>query len=123
LLEYAPALAEHLKKENVVPAFYATKWYLMAFLDIFPFDITLRLWDVLLAEGYDIVFSIAINVLTMYQAELLGKSFDKIMAFLRSLEAKTDIDSDKFLASILKNKISSRKIKRVEAKLKKKGSI
>jgi hypothetical protein len=123
LLEYAPALAAHLKKENVVPAFYATKWYLMAFLDIFPFDITLRLWDVLFAEGYDIVFSIGINVLLMYQDQLLAKSFDKIMAFLRTLESKTDIDSDKFLATILRNKISTRKIRRVEARLKKKGSI
>jgi len=122
LEEYAPALADHFKKENVVPAFYATKWYLMAFLDIFPFDITLRLWDVLLAEGYDIVFSIAINVLIMYQDKLFGKSFDKIMAFLRSMESK-EIDTDKFLASILKNKISSRAIKRVAAKLKKKNSL
>jgi hypothetical protein len=123
LEEYCPELFKHLKKENVVPAFYATKWYLMAFLDIFPFDVTLRLWDVLFAEGYDIVFSIAINVLMMYQDKMKGQSFDRIMAFLRSLEAKTDIDTDKLLASILRNKISSRKIRKVEATLKKKGSI
>lgn len=118
LKEYAPALASHLAKENVVPAFYATKWYLMAFLDIFPFDITLRLWDLLFAEGYEIVFSIGINVLIMFQDQMISKSFDKIMGFLRSLETDIKMDTDKFLATIIKNKISVKKIKKLEAKLK-----
>lgn len=119
LKERAPALAAHLAKENVLAAFYATKWYLMAFLDIFPFDITLRLWDLLMAEGYEIVFSIAINVLIMFQDRMLGKSFDRIMAFLRTLETKVDIDTDKFIATIVKNKIPIKKIRKMDANLSK----
>lgn len=119
LKEYCPTLAAHLLKENVVPAFYATKWYLMAFLDIFPFDVTVRLWDVLFAEGYEMVFTFGVNVLMMYEDKLLGMTFDRIMGFFRSLETNTDLDTEKFMKSILKHKIPVKKIRKIEASLKK----
>jgi len=117
LKEYAPVLNAYLTKQNVLPAFYATKWYLMAFLDIFPFEITLRLWDLLFSEGYEIVYSIAINVLIIIQDKLIGKSFDKIMGYLRQLETTSELDVDKFMASIIRNKISLRKIRQIEGKI------
>jgi len=86
-------------------------------LDIFPFEITLRLWDLLFSEGYEIVYSIAINVLVMIQDKLIGKSFDKIMGFLRALETSTELDVDKFMSFIIKHKISQRKIRQVEGKI------
>jgi len=107
--QYCPTLAHHLLKENVVAAYYATKWYLLAFLDIFPFEITIRLWDLLFTEGYEISFSIGIGVMRMYEGEFLGKGFDKIMAFIRSLETLV-VDVDKFISFIMKNRIPSKKI-------------
>ena len=43
----------------------------------------------------------------------MGKSFDKIMAFLRTFETM-DINVDKFISFIMKNRISSRKIQQME---------
>ena len=50
---------------------------------------------------------------------MIGRPFDKVMAFLRSLESTVDVPVDKFIAVIVKNKISSRKLRQVESKLKK----
>jgi ankyrin repeat protein len=119
LSQYCSTLARHLAKENIMAPFYATKWYLLAFLDIFPFEVTVRLWDLLLAEGYEIVYSIAVSVMRNWEGDLLGKGFDKIMAFMRGLETIV-IDVDKFIAFITKNRIPTRKIRHLEDEYNKK---
>jgi len=116
---YCPTLNQHLLKENVLAPFYATKWYLMAFLDIFPFEVTLRLWDLLFAEGYTIVYSIGVGLMRMWEHEFLGKGFDKIMAFFRSLET-INVNVDKFISFIVKNRIPPRRILALEEEYSKK---
>lgn len=119
LNQYCSTLAHHLTKENIMAPFYATKWYLLAFLDIFPFEVTVRLWDLLLAEGYEIVYSIGVGVMRTWEGELLGKGFDKIMAFMRGLETMV-IDVDKFISFITRNRIPSKKIHHLEEEYNKK---
>jgi ankyrin repeat protein len=119
LSQYSPTLAHHLTKENVLAPFYTTKWYLLAFLDIFPFEVTIRLWDLLLAEGYEIVYSVGVGVMRMYEGEFLGKSFDKIMAFMRGMET-LNVNADKFISFIIKNRIPSKKIHALEEEYTKK---
>jgi len=122
LSQYCSTLASHLTKENIVAPFYATKWYLLAFLDIFPFEVTIRLWDLYLTEGYEIVYSIALGVLRRWEGELLGKGFDKIMAFIKGLETMV-VDVDKFISFIVKNRIPSRKIQHLEEEYNKKFNV
>ncbi len=50
--------------------FFGTKWFMLVFLDAFPFPITVRLWDLYVYRGYDIVFSIAIGLFKMFEREL-----------------------------------------------------
>lgn len=116
---YCPTLTHHLTKENIMAPFYATKWYLLAFLDIFPFEVTIRLWDLFLTEGYEICYSIGVGIMRMNEGEFLGKSFDKIMAFMRGLET-SPVDVDKFISFIVKNRIPTKKITSLEVEYSKK---
>jgi len=112
LAQFAPALAEHFKQQNIMAAFYVTKWYMTAFLDIFTFDVTLRLWDILFIEGYDIVYSIALGCLRMFEGNLITKTFDQIMAIFRSFETMY-IDPDQFVSFIYKHRIPPKKLQEV----------
>jgi len=73
----------------------------------------------LFAEGYEMVFTFGVNVLMMYEEKLMGMTFDRIMGFFRSLESNTDLDTEKFMKGILKHKIPVKKIRKLEASLKK----
>ncbi len=50
--------------------FYATKWFLLVFLDGFPFPVTVRIWDLFLFKGYDIVYWVGISILRMFESKL-----------------------------------------------------
>jgi len=116
LSHYAPDLAAHFKSQSVLTAYYATRWFMMAFLDIFNFDVTLRLWDLLFMEGYEIVYSVAVCSLRLYEENLIKKSFDQIMDFFRSLETM-EVDVDKFISYIVKHRIPSRVIQEAHQSL------
>jgi len=108
-----PQLFNHFQKQGVCAPLYTTKWYLTAFLDIFSYDVTLRIWDLLFLDGYDILFSVAIGILSMFAADLLLMKFDKIMGLLHTLDKET-IDINQFIAYVIDHHISSRTIRKYE---------
>jgi len=112
-----PKLQRHFAKENVMTMFFGTKWFMLVFLDAFPFAVTVRIWDLFLYEGYDVVFFIAIGLFKMFEKNLLSMQFDQIMGFLKSLESM-DIDPDDFISFIMKNKVKTKTIRKFEEKYK-----
>eukprot|EP01116_Phalansterium_solitarium_P001354 TRINITY_DN11155_c0_g1_i1.p1 TRINITY_DN11155_c0_g1~~TRINITY_DN11155_c0_g1_i1.p1 ORF type:complete len:702 (+),score=224.31 TRINITY_DN11155_c0_g1_i1:155-2260(+) len=114
LLRHLPRLAAHLDKENIMSAAYATKWFMLAFLDIFCFQLTLRLFDMFLLDGYDLVYSVAISLFTIYEARLLETKFEGLMKFLHSLDKLTDLDPDEFIRHIARHRITPKEIRRAE---------
>jgi len=121
LKKHLPKVAKHLDKENVMTTFYATKWFLTVFLDAFPFPITVRIWDLFILKGYDMVYSVALGILKLTERKLISLPFDQIMGYFRSLET-ADVDEDAFTNFILKNKIKSKEIRKLEQQyLKEKG--
>jgi len=110
-----PKLQKHFSKENVMTMFYGTKWFMLVFLDAFPFPVTVRIWDLFLFKGYDIVFTVAIGMFKMFEKKLLSLQFDQIMGFFKSLEMM-DMDADVFIAFIMKNKVKSNVIRKYEEK-------
>lgn len=51
--------------------FYATKWFLMIFLDTLPFPVTVRIWDLFLYKGYDVVYTVALGFMKIFERKLL----------------------------------------------------
>jgi len=114
LMKACPKLFAHLKNENVMTISFATRWFLMVYLDSFPFPITIRIWDLFLMKGYDILYTIAIGLMKMFERKLLGMPFDQIMTFWKELETLED-DPDDFIPAILKYKVKSDKIRKLES--------
>jgi len=109
----SPKLYEHFKTEGADAPLYATRWFLTAFLDVFPFEVTLRIWDLFFLDGYDALYSVAIAILTMFEEELLNMKFDKIMVFMHTMNQR-NIDVDEFITYVTDHRISSRSIRKYE---------
>jgi len=109
-----PRLAEHFRKQNMNTSYYATKWFLTVFLDTFPFKMTIRLWDLFLYLGYDIVYSICLSIMKWFEKTLMISSFEEIMMLFRQFEEMHEINVDEFVYFIFKNEIKSAKIRKLE---------
>jgi len=66
--KYLPRLHEHFEHENISSIYYATKWFMTLFLDVLPWELCLRVWDVLFFEGIHIIHTIALRILELQQS-------------------------------------------------------
>ncbi|XP_075251313.1 TBC1 domain family member 1-like isoform X3 [Convolutriloba macropyga] len=69
-----PKLHSHLQKLEIPPTIYATAWFLTLFSSQFPLGLVIRLFDLILLDGPEVVFKVAIVILTKFEAELLSKT-------------------------------------------------
>ncbi|KAM9980200.1 hypothetical protein ACTFIZ_006464 [Dictyostelium cf. discoideum] len=117
LNHYFPAAKKALDDINLTTTLYSTKWFLIGFLDSFPFHISLRVWDLIFSEGYTIVYSIAMALFRLNEKSILANkdSFEKCYNILRSFET-FEIDEDIFIKYVIKHRISQKRIQYWEDK-------
>jgi len=113
LLKHAPKVAAHFAKENITTMFYGFKWFMLVFLDCFPFNVTVRVWDLFLLKGYDITYTIALGFIKIHEKRIILGSFDQTITFLRSFENEV-IDADQFIVDVRKYKVNSKELRKLE---------
>lgn len=107
-------LHRHFDQQGIQTSMYSTRWFLTLFCGVLPFPILLRVWDLILAEGYQhTVHRVAIAVLKTYQSELLRMPFEDLMRFLVQTEWLL-IDPDAFIHTVKKIKIPKRLIRAID---------
>ena len=80
-----PRLHSHLQKLEIPPTLYATAWFLTLFSSQFPLGLVIRLFDLILLEGPDVVFKVAIIIFTKFEGELLAKtSFEGVINWFKT---------------------------------------
>jgi len=85
LTKMMPKLKRHFDKHDVDSGLYTLKWYFQCFLDRVPFDLALRLWDIYLLEGENVMVCAAYTILKVHRKELLAKkNMDDILNHLQS---------------------------------------
>ncbi|KAF8493942.1 TBC-domain-containing protein [Russula emetica] len=89
LLDYVqenmPKLATHLAELGIDLPAICFSWFLSLFTDCLPVETLFRVWDVLLLDGLDVLFRVALGVLKCHEAELLR--CDSIPAVYVALES------------------------------------
>eukprot|EP01097_Dermamoeba_algensis_P008061 TRINITY_DN5235_c0_g1_i1.p1 TRINITY_DN5235_c0_g1~~TRINITY_DN5235_c0_g1_i1.p1 ORF type:complete len:559 (+),score=107.19 TRINITY_DN5235_c0_g1_i1:94-1770(+) len=113
LKDHLPALYEHFKKENISPSLYATSWFIGLFAGRLPLHITIRVWDVYLYEGWQIIFSVSMAILKMAQKSLLELKFEKALEFLNDFTSHMD-DEEKLLKTAFKLNISAQYVHKLD---------
>jgi TBC1 domain family member 10 len=85
-----PRLAAHFRRSRVAISMFAAHWFLTVFTYNFPFRFVTRIWDAFLAEGWKVVFRVALAILQRYEPVLLARDFEGIMDFFRTLPERLD---------------------------------
>jgi len=115
-----PKLADHLKEKGLESAHYLTRWFLLVFINILPFSLVVRVWDLFFYYGYDIIFSVSFGILKLFEANLMKSQLDGIFQVFKNLET-LEIEADEFIKFIIKNKIKSKELRKLEQEYAKKG--
>lgn len=82
---YLPKLARHMDQEHIHVTMFATQWLLTQYTSSFPFELVVRVWDCVLAEGWKMTYRVMLAILKQYELALLRMSFEEILNFFRDL--------------------------------------
>lgn len=70
ITEKLPALMAHLTDAGIEVAMFATQWFMCLYVNTFPTETSMRVWDVLVYEGPKVLFRVAVAVLKLLEEEL-----------------------------------------------------
>ncbi|KDQ21745.1 hypothetical protein BOTBODRAFT_26172 [Botryobasidium botryosum FD-172 SS1] len=82
--ELLPVLHIHFVRQGVKSSMYCSQWFLTMFSYRFPLDIVFRIFDNVFASGVEAIFGFSIVLLQKNEDELLGRSFDQILEYLKN---------------------------------------
>lgn len=86
---------------------FATSWFMTLFSREFSFDLVARVMDLFVLEGYKVVYRVALALLKNVEKQIVGASFEGIMAVIRTISYEVDADlimkvlSDCFLLMLI----------------------
>ena len=89
--QFLPLLHNHVRKEDISIDSYSTQWYTTLFVPSLPYEYTLRIWDLFLADGLPILFRVILSILKLLQDQLLKVDFEGIFITLRNLNKRKSI--------------------------------
>lgn len=84
LEENSPTLFNHLAREGIKSSMYATQWFLTFFAYKFPLEFVLRIFDIILFEGYESILKFAVNLMLKNSDIMINLKFDNLLNFLKN---------------------------------------
>ncbi|KAF9922521.1 hypothetical protein FBU30_007342 [Linnemannia zychae] len=113
---YAPSVFQALEKMGIATPSYASRWYITLYsAGVVPYRTLLRIWDILLLEGFDWLYFMALALLKYHEQTLILNNFERTMEMLN---AKMDIQDDERLLKIARRIAGQAKQTGIVAKLK-----
>ncbi|CAO3596898.1 unnamed protein product [Absidia cylindrospora] len=120
LEEHIPNLADHLDKHSIHPAMYASQWFLTIFAYVFPMELVVKIYDMLIVEGAtETIMRVAIAMLQKSEhVILLENEFEDLLDCMTTrklcapyLDDWSNVIND---AMALSNKITQRTLDQLE---------
>ncbi|KAF9090369.1 hypothetical protein BGX23_006006 [Mortierella sp. AD031] len=113
---YAPNVFQALETMGIATPSYASRWYITLYsAGVVPYRTLLRIWDILLLEGFDWLYFMALALLKYHEQTLILNNFERTMEMLN---AKMDIQDDERLLKIAMRLSKQAKQTGIVAKLK-----
>uniref|UniRef100_I3K9J0 RAB GTPase activating protein 1 like n=1 Tax=Oreochromis niloticus TaxID=8128 RepID=I3K9J0_ORENI len=81
--EQLPDLWSHFQNLNLEAHMYASQWFLTLFTAKFPLCMVFHITDLLLCEGLNIIFNVALALLKTSKEDLLQADFEGALKFFR----------------------------------------
>ncbi|XP_026061945.1 ecotropic viral integration site 5 protein homolog isoform X1 [Carassius auratus] len=82
-----PELHSHFQTQGFHTSMFSSSWFLNILLSSLPFTAAIRIFDIFMCEGLEIVFRVGLALLHMKQAELIKLDVEGMMNCLENLES------------------------------------
>lgn len=77
--EHLPDLNQHFQSQNFHTSMYASSWFLTLFTTALSLPLACRIMDVFLSEGMEIIFKVALAMLTLGKDELMSLDMEGML--------------------------------------------
>ncbi|KAL4091109.1 hypothetical protein QTP88_025849 [Uroleucon formosanum] len=113
--EQIPHLSNHFNANGIEAHMYASQWFLTLFTARFPLFFVFRIMDVVLLQGLDTLFQVAIALLQYCKKDLLQLDFENILKYFRVTMPKK-VRNEEVARQLIKNActVKLKKIKKYE---------
>uniref|UniRef100_A0AAV2LPN6 USP6 N-terminal-like protein n=1 Tax=Knipowitschia caucasica TaxID=637954 RepID=A0AAV2LPN6_KNICA len=101
-----PRLKRHMDQEQMFTGIYSTKWFMQCFIERSPFSLTLRLWDIFILEGEQLLTAMSYTVLKVHRQRLMRMSLEELRDFLQERIAVSLSHSDDVIIEQLRRAMS-----------------
>ncbi|XP_032794315.2 USP6 N-terminal-like protein [Daphnia magna] len=81
--KFLPKLKKHFDRQNIDAGLYTLKWFFQCFLDRVPFSLAIRLWDIYLFEGENLLLTMSYGLLKLHRRSLSRMGMEEIVEFLQ----------------------------------------
>lgn len=107
-----PLINEKVNELGIPWAVILTKWLICLFSEVLPVETVLRIWDVMFAEGYKIIFRVSLAVISTLKQDIMECMDISIIADLFRNLAKDPrfLDCHTFMQSMFQIKLSRKDI-------------
>lgn len=78
-----PGVHAHLARQGVRSSMYASQWFLTMFAYKFPLQIVVRIFDIVIAEGYEAVLKFGVALMRRNAETIMSLDFDELLTFLK----------------------------------------
>ncbi|XP_030630599.1 ecotropic viral integration site 5 protein homolog [Chanos chanos] len=113
--EDLPELHSHFQAQGFQTAMYSADWFLTLFLSSFPLSLALRVFDIFLCEGLEIVFRVGMAILQMNQEKLMNLDLEGLTRYLQNDAPHQFVsDPERLIAAAYQVKYNPKKLKKLE---------
>eukprot|EP00096_Caligus_rogercresseyi_P005393 TRINITY_DN2078_c0_g1_i1.p1 TRINITY_DN2078_c0_g1~~TRINITY_DN2078_c0_g1_i1.p1 ORF type:complete len:808 (+),score=302.38 TRINITY_DN2078_c0_g1_i1:336-2426(+) len=115
LQEHVPDVYAHFQSQSVHTNLYASSWFLTLFTTSLPIQLSCRVMDVFLSEGTEVIFRLAIALITLGRQDLLVEDMEGVIRyFQKDMPAKFDADPNSVFDLAFSIKVNQKKMKKME---------
>ena len=108
---YFPTLETHLKKKQINPDIFFSKWILTVFSNYLPFNVLYKVWDIFIIDKWKAVFKISMILLDLMKDKLINTDLGGFCKFFKSNQCKDIINFELISLHYNDYKITNKKLK------------
>ena len=90
--QYLPYLAFRFEELSIDVAFFASHWFLTLFAYQFPAPLVAAVWDKFFAEGWKVIFRVALALLKWDEQKLLPMRMEDMLLHLKNIHEGKSIE-------------------------------
>ncbi|CAO3590623.1 unnamed protein product [Absidia cylindrospora] len=82
--EHLPHISRHLQRRGIDSTMFASQWFMTLFAYKFPLDLVFRMYDMIFAQGLEVILKFALALLKRNETHLLQLDFEHLLDFLKN---------------------------------------